>query len=311
MVSERGGVGLVCTEFVRIGHSPISPRALARQVVKAPGVPLCVQVMGNDDEKMAEAAEKVAEAGADVVDVNLGCPMPRIVKKGVGAALLKDLPRLSRLLGAMRKRLPGLLSAKIRAGFDDASEVLAIARTVEESGVDYLVIHPRRRVDRLNGVADWRSIRLVKEAVAIPVVGNGDCWYAADAPRMRAETGCDAVMIGRPALRNPWIFRQIAELEAGIIPFAPSGADLAQAFEAALASYQEAFGRRAIGMLKEMLTYLGRALPDDRAFSRAVLRLQDLDAIRALTRRTLEPLSSDQLDLRADGHLQLERSGRI
>src|SRR5690606_16526475 len=119
IVAEGGGVGVVCTEFVRVSRAPLSARGLRRHVVRHPSVPLSVQVMGNEADKMAEAASVVCEAGADIVDVNLGCPMPRVVRKGVGAAMLKDPDLLFRVLSEMRRATPKLLSAKIRAGFDD------------------------------------------------------------------------------------------------------------------------------------------------------------------------------------------------
>lgn len=311
IMAERGGLGVVCTEFVRISRAPLVARSLERAVVKCPGLPLSVQVMGNEVDKMAEAAAVVARAGADVVDINLGCPAPRAVRHGVGAAMLKDPELLHRVLSAMRARVPGLLSAKIRAGFDEQDRVLEIAEAVEAAGVDFLVVHPRRRVDFYQGVADWRIIRLLAARLRIPVVGNGDCWYAKDARRMRTETGCVAVMIGRAALRNPWIFEQIEALEAGRPPRRPSGADVAEHLEVVTRRYRAAFpGKRGpVGKIKELLTYLGRAVDDGGAFRRAVLRLSELDEILRFSRRQLEPLSPERLDLDAEGRLGLETSG--
>ena len=232
---------MLCTEFVRIAGASVAHKHLRRQVVKVPGVPLSVQVMGTHVEHMAESAGAIAAAGADVVDINLGRPAPRVVKKGAGSAMLKNPALLFDVLSAMREQVPGLLSAKIRAGFDDASGVVAIAQTVERAGADFIAVHPRRRADFYEGVADWRIIATLKRELGIPVVGNGDVWYAADALRMREETGCDAVMIGRPACRNPWIFEQIADLEAGRTPHHPCGAELVDWFEAVAARYVVAF----------------------------------------------------------------------
>jgi nifR3 family TIM-barrel protein len=311
MLAERGGLGLVSTEFVRISRAPVSARALAREVVKAPGVPLCVQVMGNDADKMAEAAGLVAQVGADVVDINLGCPAPRAVRKGVGSAMLKDVGLLGEVVGAMRRAVPGLLSAKIRAGFDDASGVVEIARALERVGVDHLTVHPRRRCDYYEGVADWRIVRVLKAELGIPVVGNGDVWYAADALRMIDETGCDAVMIGRPALRNPWIFEQLADLRAGRAPRRPSGADVVGFVREVVARYGAEVPGSSIGKLKELLSYLGRAIRDERRFQRAVLRETRLDGILALVEATLAPLPPDALDLDATPRDPLERSGAV
>lgn len=311
LIAERGGLGIVCTEFVRVSRSELSADRLRREVRKTEGLPLSVQVMGNDAAKMAEAAEVIAEAGTDVVDINLGCPMPRIVRKGVGAAMLKDPELLHRVVSAMRERTRGtLLSAKIRAGFDDSENVVAIARVVEAAGVDYLVVHPRRRCDFYEGVADWRIVRLLRESLRIPVVGNGDVWYAADALRMERETGCDAVMIGRPALRNPWIFAQIAALRSGESPMRPNGADVVGHLETVRRRCERAYSPGAVtGRLKELLRYVARAIPEGTEFARQALRLPDSDAILRAAERLLAPLPAEALDLDAFGSLALERSG--
>jgi nifR3 family TIM-barrel protein len=312
VMAERGGVGLLCTEFVRVSRAPLSVAQLRREVVKAPGVPLSVQVMGNDADKMAEAAAVVAEAGADVVDVNMGCPMPRVVRKGVGAAMLKDRALTHRVLSSMRRATPGLLSAKIRAGFDDAASVVAIAKTVEEAGVDFIAVHPRRRCDFYDGVADWRIIAVLKAELHIPVIGNGDVWYAADALRMERETGCDAVMIGRPALRNPWIFQQLAALRAGAAPPRPSGEDLFVYLDGLRRRYEAELPVGAHGLtgrLKELCRYCLRALPDAGELARRVLRAPDADAMMRLLEPALVAVPAEGIDLGADGHLGLERSG--
>lgn len=312
MMTEHGGLHLVCTEFVRITHAPPNPRRLAEEVQKAPGVPLSVQVMGNDATQMAEAAAIVSDAGADVVDINLGCPMPRVVRKGVGAAMLKDPLLLAAVLERMRAQVPGLLSAKIRAGFDDSQNVIATARLIEACGADFIAVHPRRRCDFYAGVADWRIIAELKRALTIPVVGNGDVWYAADALRMQRETGCDAVMIGRPALRNPWIFRQIAELRAGVTPFAPDGQaffeHLAHVFNRYLVAFPKV-KRGPLGPLKELFSYMARAIDDGGEFRKRVLRLDDSEAILAEVERVVAPLPASALDLQATPTLRLETSG--
>lgn len=316
---EGGGLDLVCTEFVRITGSPISAKQLRGEVVVHDRCPLSVQVMGNDAERMAEAAEILCQAGAAVVDINLGCPMPRVVRKGVGSAMLKQPKLLTQVLRRMRDATKGLLSAKIRAGFGDAedrgnptADAVTIAKIVEDAGADFITVHPRRRADFYSGVADWRIIKRLKQVLSIPVVGNGDVWYAADAIRMMSETGCDAVMIGRPALRNPWIFRQIRELRSGEQPFRPDGPALLGHLQRVEARYREGMGNRRrgiIGPLKELLTWIGRSVGDDRRFLREVLRLQSVSEIMEYCEQRLPPLGAESLDLAAEGELQLERSG--
>lgn len=324
LLAERGGIGCVCTEFVRVTQTPLSPAVLRREVVFVPGTPLSVQVMGNLVSQMAEAAEAVAALGADVVDINLGCPVPKVVKKGVGAAMLKDLDLLHQVLAAMRARVPGLLSAKIRAGFDDKSHVLAIGEAVQAAGADYIVVHPRRRADFYAGTADWRIIGMLKAHLRIPVVGNGDCWYAADVQRMRSETGCDGVMLGRPALRNPWIFEQAADIAAGRTPHHPSGDEVVALVDTIIARYRAAFGYEGavLGKLKEWCAYLLRAVPDVPGDSpsgglvggtarAAVLRPGDVEGVRAGIAAVFGGRRTSELDLGASGELGLERSGSV
>jgi nifR3 family TIM-barrel protein len=310
LIAERGGVGIVCTEFVRVTGEAMHPSRLAAEVKKSPGVPLSVQVMGNHAKPMAEAAAAVAAAGADVVDINLGCPTPRAVRKGVGAAMLRDEALLSRVLSGMRAAVPGTLSAKMRAGYDDARGAVPVAQLLASTGVDFIVVHPRRRCDFYEGVADWQVVADVKAAVPIPVVGNGDAWYAMDALRLQHETGCDAVMIGRPALRNPWVFDQIAALRAGADPVAPDGYAVLGHIERLGALFRSS-GPAAVGKLKEHLRYLTRAVDDGGALRRTILRLPTIDDVMACAERHLAGLGPDALDLQASGHLGLERPGRV
>lgn len=313
LIASYGPVGLVCTEFVRVAGESVSKKYLAQQVQKAAGVPLSVQIMGNDATLMAEAAGVMALAGADVVDVNLGCPSKTAARKGVGAALLKDRDALGRLLAAMRAAVPGLFSAKLRAGFEHSHDALDNARVVERCGADFLAVHPRRRVDYFEGTADWRIIRLLRQRLAIPVIGNGDVWYAADALRMLEETGCHGVMIGRPALRNPWIFRQIADLTAGRSPFTPTGADVVQHLERLHAAMSAGFDGppvRLIGPLKEHLAFLCRALPRRAEIGRALLRVTTPALLLEAVSEAFMPLDAGELDLDAHGRHALERSGR-
>lgn len=308
-IAQLGAPGCVCTEFVRITATPICRDALAREVVKIPGVPLSVQVMGRELVRMHEAAEALDAAGADAIDINMGCPTKRAVRGGVGAAMLKDPQLLYDVVSVMRAAVTGHLSAKIRAGFEDKSRVVELAQIVQSAGADYIAVHPRTRADQYRGVADWRIIKTLKENLDIPVIGNGDVWYATDALRMLKETGCDAVMIGRPALRNPWIFRQIEELRNGQKPFLPNGNDVFGFLETLADRYSTEFGSRALGRLKELIKWVGRAIDKERQFSRGALRAQSLDAILDYCRDFLADISSDQLDLDAYGTKRYEACG--
>jgi len=302
VLASYGPVGLVCTEFVRIAGEKISRPYLERQVEKLPHVPLSVQVMGNDPELLAEAGAVVAQAGADVVDLNLGCPTSNAAKKGVGAALLKQPELLSRLLRTMRSSVPGRLSAKLRAGFDTTDEALTNAHLVEDSGLDFIAIHPRRGVDSYRGSADWRIVERVKRELSIPVVGNGDVWYAESALRLFELTKCDAVMIGRPALRNPWIFRQLSELLAGRVPFRPTGHDLALHFQnlaATLVRRSQEVAQSPLGPLKEQLKYVYAAIPDAMFPKRQLLQQSTLPLFLELATEAFARLPAESLDLGA------------
>lgn len=308
LVARRPGVGVVCTEFVRIASTGIGTAFLRRQVVRAPGVALSVQVMGNHLEHLADATEIVSRAGADIVDLNVGCPAPRAVRKGVGSALLKDPDLLGRVVSSMRARTSGCLSAKMRAGFEQAHGAVSLAQVIEQAGADFICVHPRRRADFYRGVADWRIVAAIKQAVRIPVVGNGDVWYAADAVRMREQTGCDGVMIGRGALRNPWIFEQLAALMARRPAPTPSGDDLLGHVDELCRTLLASHPRGALGMIKEQIRYLGRSVDDRRALMRRALRAPSLDELRKTLEQSLAGLPAELLDLAAEGG-RLERSG--
>ncbi|MCM8525778.1 MAG: tRNA-dihydrouridine synthase family protein [Lentisphaeraceae bacterium] len=278
-LSELGGIGMLCTEFVRISAHAVSSKTVREAVQKTPGIPLSVQVMGNDASLMADSAEKMEQAGADIVDINLGCPTKNAVKGNVGSAMLKDPDLLYDVLSSMRTKVNGWLSAKIRAGFDENNHVSHIAKTVEATGADFIAVHPRRRKDFYEGVADWRIIAHLKSILKIPVIGNGDIWYPQDALSMKEQTNCDAVMIGRGALRNPWIFKQIQQLQNGI-DFRPGKDEMIEFFEKLKLSFLEAFKGREHGALcrmKELVKYFSRLFPDGVEFRTKILRTQNLD----------------------------------
>ena len=170
--------------------------------------PLSMQLLGSDPDVLAEAARRLEATGVDGIDLNMGCPVPKIVKKGQGAALMRDPLAAAIIFRGLRKVVRGLFTIKVRGGWDDHTvNAPEIARIAEAEGVDAITVHPRTRSQQYTGRAAWDVIASVVDAVAIPVVGNGDVRSVADAAAMRAATGCAAVMIGRGALGRPWIFR--------------------------------------------------------------------------------------------------------
>lgn len=214
-----GGVGLVSMEFVSSeAMTRGNRRTLAMMHYSEEERPLAIQIYGSNAERMADAAQMVEEMGAEVCDVNMGCPANKVLKGCSGAALMRDLPGAERIIAAIRKRISIPLTVKFRAGIGKGPEpvnFLELGRICEANGVDAVTLHPRTAKQFFSGEADWSRIRDLKRSLSIPVVGNGDVHCAEDARRMFDQTGCDAVMIGRATLKNPWIFRQTAALLRG------------------------------------------------------------------------------------------------
>ncbi|PYV06005.1 MAG: tRNA dihydrouridine synthase DusB [Acidobacteria bacterium] len=211
-IRRLGGCGLIMTEFV-------SSEGMLRQNLKSQRFlyyteeerPITAQIFGADPERLAEAARLIEDLGFDIIDLNLGCPAKKVVKCG-GSGLLRDLPLLGSIFRKIRAAVSIPFTAKIRIGWSDEEIVAApVARLAEDCGVEAIAVHGRTRQQGFSGRARWDVIAEVKASVSIPVIGNGDVFTPADARALWERTQCDAVMIGRAAPTNPWIFRQMSD----------------------------------------------------------------------------------------------------
>src|SRR5215468_9156146 len=227
LIKRRGGVGLSVSEFISVeGLTRNNPKSKRQMRFYEDERPFAVQIFGGQPERMRMAAEMAEEVGADIVDINCGCPAPKVVKHGGGSGLLRDLPRLETILREIRKAITIPLTIKIRAGYTDSTiNAVETAKLAEACGVEHIALHARTKEQGYRGLADWDLVRQIKEVVKVPVSGSGDVTTIEGAFARFRETGCDGVLIGRGAMANPWIFRQIEDAMNGCPIFEPTLAD--------------------------------------------------------------------------------------
>ncbi len=287
-IRRLGGCGLVTMEF-------LSSEALLRRAPKTLKTahfveeerPLSIQIFGSHPERMAEAAALVQEMGADACDINMGCPANRVLKGCAGAALSADLPLAARIVAAVRRRLTIPLTVKFRLGLSEQQlTYLDLGRLCQEEGADAVTLHPRTARQQYSGAADWDHVARLKAALRIPVIGNGDVASGPDARRRMLESGCDAVMIGRASLTNPWVFRQAAAALRGEEPGEPTlrerAAWILEHFREVLAREDE---RSALHRLRKFTGWYTHGLPDGRLLRRRLAEFRSaaevMDAVVA------------------------------
>jgi len=295
-VAKSEGAALVFTGLISADGLVRDSRKSHRMMAFLPEErPIGVQLFGSDPEIVAEAAREVEKLKPNLIDLNFGCPVRKVVKCGAGAALLKDPGRIRALVKAVVSAVSIPVSGKIRSGWDESHPVaVEVSRILEEEGACAVTVHARTKKMRFGGRADWSVIRKVKEAISLPVIGNGDVLSPEDGRRMLEETGCDLVMIGRGALGRPWIFRQMNHyLTTGEKLNDPS---FGERIEVCLKHYT--LSLRLLGKargVKEMRKHIGwylRGMPGSRQVRQEIFSITDPGKVESRLRHYADQLES-------------------
>lgn len=271
VIRGLGGCGLLMTEFTSSeGITRSAKKTLRYLYFQEDEHPIAAQLFGANPVVMADAAKMVEDLGFDAVDINLGCPAKKVVKCG-GSGLLRDMPLLEEIFKSVRAAVKIPLTIKLRAGWDEKSIVAVdVAKMAEAIGVEAVAVHPRTRVQGYSGAADWKIIAAVKQAVKIPVIGNGDVNTPEDAERMVLETNCDAVMIGRAAATNPWIFSQMLEFAEKGAYTAPSEQDRYRLLSGYYGEIKAADQPDAVGKMKQFACWFTHGVGNGSELRRTV-----------------------------------------
>lgn len=282
LIKRRGGVGLVVSEFISVeGLTRNNPKSKRQMRFDPEERPFAVQIFGGQPERMAMGAEMAEEVGADILDVNCGCPAPKVVKNGGGSGLLREPERLETILRAIKKAITIPLTLKLRTGYTESTiNVVDIAKMAEQCGVEHIQVHGRTRDQGYKGLANWDLIRQVKRSVSIPVSGNGDITSIDYGMRRWEESGTDGILIGRGAMQNPWIFRQFADVLEGREPYQPDlhekKAVLLEFFEMCLEEMPELV---ALGKMKQLAGQFTKGLVGGAQFRQTLYHSHSADEI--------------------------------
>ena len=262
-IAKSFDVDLVTSEMVS-SEGLVRNRASTKMLLQShvEEKPLAIQLFGSDPKVVAEAARIVADEGADIIDLNMGCPVPKVVRQGAGAALLRNPETVAMLVDAVRQAVSIPVTVKTRSGWSQSKiNVSEVARVAEDAGADAITIHPRTAKQGFSGSADWPLIARVKQAVNIPVIGNGDVTRPEDVGKMRKLTQCDGVMIGRGAMGNPWIFEQARQLTKGQPLYGPTQQERLDVVRRHLELYEESLhGRQSLSGVRSRLMWYSKRL---------------------------------------------------
>jgi nifR3 family TIM-barrel protein len=282
LMAKKKGAGLVWTEMISAKGLVLNQAKTHSYLNMHPDEgPVVVQIFGSVADVMACAAEIAVEGGASIVDINMGCPARKVLKTGAGGALLRDRQKVKEIVSAVRRSCTAPVTVKLRAGWSP-NEPLDdnVIPLIEDCGADALTLHPRMVTEGFAGKADWSAIRVAKERVKIPVIGNGDVFDPALALSMRRQTGCDGVMIGRGAVGNPWIFQQILDMEQGVPLREPSLGERRAVIMEHFGLLCDLMGESgAARNMRGLLLWYTKGLPNSTAFRGVINRIHDLGTL--------------------------------
>jgi len=298
LLAKASGCGLVCSEMISANGLVYGSEKTRQLLISCPGEkPLSVQIFGADPAIMAEAAAMVQDSGADILDINFGCSVKKVLKSGAGSALMKTPEKAEAILRSVRKSVSIPLTIKIRTGWNPSGdEAMRIAQIAQDCGVDAVAIHPRTATQGFSGKAFHSLIGALKERLRIPVIGNGDIQNARDAVDMMEQTGCDGVMIGRGAIGNPWIFEQVRRRLNAETEFEANMELRFQTMIDYLGMSVKYFGEsRACRMMRSRLSWFVKGLPGSSRFRQAISRISSRDQAKEFIdcyRKTLESMEN-------------------
>ncbi|MEZ5423949.1 MAG: tRNA dihydrouridine synthase DusB [Pyrinomonadaceae bacterium] len=282
LIKRRGGVGLVVSEFISVeGLTRGNPKSKRQMHFDEEERPFAVQIFGGRPERMAMGAEMAEEVGADIVDVNCGCPAPKVVRNGGGSGLLREPKQLELILREIKRSISIPLTLKVRTGYSESTiNVVDIAKMAEQCGVEHIQVHGRTREQGYKGFANWAIIRQVKEAVSIPVSGNGDITSIEYGLKCWRETGVDGILIGRGAMQNPWIFRQFQDAIEGREPYQPDVEEKKSVLLEFFGMCREEMPEIvALGKMKQLAGQFTKGLPGGAQFRQTLYHSHSADEI--------------------------------